>query len=96
MEAAANYTQQTYRIAPGDFLSIRHTFQPEMNQELVRPEGKVSALLVEDVSVSGMTTTTLSKSLADQTSHGLGNSQVIVELLSVSSSQTMQGPKLSC
>jgi hypothetical protein len=42
MEAAANYTQQTYRIAPGDFLSIRHTFQPEMNQELVRPEGKVS------------------------------------------------------
>ena len=57
MEAAAKYTQQTYRIAPRDSLSMRHTFHPEMNQkEFVRPDGKISALLVGYVSVTGMTT----------------------------------------
>ncbi len=56
MEAAANDTQQTYRIAPGGSLSIRRTFHPEMNQEeLVRPDGKISALLVGDVKENDVT-----------------------------------------
>jgi protein involved in polysaccharide export with SLBB domain len=51
MEAAANYSKQTYRIEPGDSLSIRDPFLPEMNQEeIVRPDEKISAILVGEVS----------------------------------------------
>ena len=81
LEAAANYAKQTYRIEPGDSLSIRYTFHPEMNQEeIVRPDGKVSAVLVGDVSVAGMTTAELSKYLVAHTSHRLRDPEVIVDL----------------
>jgi protein involved in polysaccharide export with SLBB domain len=81
MEAAANYTQQNYRIEPGDSLNIRYTFHPEMNQEeLVRRDGKISAVLVGEVSVAGMTTVELSKYLVEQTSHRLRDPEVIVEV----------------
>jgi protein involved in polysaccharide export with SLBB domain len=81
MEAAANSTLQTYRIEPGDSLSIRYTFHPEMNQEeLVRRDGKISAVLVGEVSVAGMTTAELTKYLVEQTSHRLRDPEVIVEV----------------
>src|SRR5262245_27180114 len=64
LEAAANYTQQNYHIEPGDSLNIRYTFHPEMNQEeLVRRDGKISAVLVGEVSVAGLTTDELAKYL---------------------------------
>src|SRR5687768_553176 len=72
METEANYAKQTYRIEPGDSLNIRYTFHPEMNQEeIVRPDGKISAVLVGEMSVAGMTTAELSKLLVEQTSHRL-------------------------
>jgi polysaccharide biosynthesis/export protein len=81
MEAAANYSQQNYRIEPGDSLNIRYTFHPEMNQEeLVRRDGKISAVLVGEVLAAGMTTVELSKYLVDQTSHRLRDPEVIVEV----------------
>jgi protein involved in polysaccharide export with SLBB domain len=81
MEAAANYTQQNYRIEPGDSLNIRYTFHPEMNQEeVVRRDGKISVVLVGEVSVAGMTTAELSKYLVEQTSHRLRDPEVIVEV----------------
>jgi protein involved in polysaccharide export with SLBB domain len=81
MEAAANYTQQNYRIEPGDSLNIRYTFHPEMNQEeLVRRDGKISAVLVGEVPVAGMTTAELSKYLVEQTSHRLRDPEVIIEV----------------
>ena len=82
MEAAANYSKQTYRIEPGDSLSIRYTFHPEMNQEeIVRPDGKISAILVGDVVVAGMTAADLSKLLVERTSHRLRDPEVIVDLV---------------
>ena len=82
MEAAANYSKQTYRIEPGDSLSIRYTFHPEMNQEeIVRPDGKISAILVGELSVAGMTAAELSKHLVEQTSHRLRDPEVIVDLV---------------
>ena len=81
MEAAANYTQQNYRIEPGDSLNIRYTFHPEMNQEeVVRRDGKISAVLVGEVPVAGKTTAELSKYLVEQTSHRLRDPEVIVEV----------------
>jgi protein involved in polysaccharide export with SLBB domain len=52
-----------------------------MNQEeLVRRDGKISAVLVGEVSVAGMTTVELSKYLVEQTSHRLRDPEVIVEV----------------
>jgi polysaccharide biosynthesis/export protein len=81
MEAAANYTHQNYHIEPGDSLSILYTFHPEMNQEeLVRRDGKISALLVGEVPVAGMTTVEIAKYLVEQTSHRLRDPEVTVEV----------------
>jgi len=82
MEMEANYAKQTYRIEPGDSLNIRYTFHPEMNQEeIVRPDGKISVVLVGEISVAGMTAVELSKLLAEQTSHRLRDPEVTVDLV---------------
>jgi len=82
MEATANYSKQTYRIELGDSLSIRYTFHPEMNQEeIVRPDGKISAILIGEMSVVGMAAAELSKLLVEQTSHRLRDPEVIVDLV---------------
>jgi protein involved in polysaccharide export with SLBB domain len=82
METEANYAKQTYRIEPGDSLNIRYTFHPEMNQEeIVRPDGKISAVLVGEMPVAGMTAAELSKLLVEQTSHRLRDPEVIVDLV---------------
>jgi len=82
METESNYARQTYRIEPGDSLNIRYTFHPEMNQEeIVRPDGKISALLVGEISVVGLTAAELSKLLVEQTSHRLRDPEVIVDLV---------------
>jgi len=77
------------RLEPEDSLSIRYTFHPEMNQEeIVRPDGQISAMLVGKVPVAGMTAADLSKFLVEQTSHRLCESKVM-EDLSGSSEKTI-------
>jgi protein involved in polysaccharide export with SLBB domain len=70
------------RLEPEDSFSIRYTFHPEMNQEeIVQPDGQISAMLVGEVSVAGMTATDLSKFLVEQTSHRLCEPKVMEDLL---------------
>jgi protein involved in polysaccharide export with SLBB domain len=70
------------RLEPEDSLSIRYTFDPEMNQaEIVRPVGQNSAMLMGKIPVVGMTAADLSKFLVEQTSHHLCESKVMDDLL---------------
>jgi protein involved in polysaccharide export with SLBB domain len=49
-------SRPTYRIQPGDVLDIRSYRLPEINARItVRPDGFISALLLDDVFVQGMT-----------------------------------------
>jgi protein involved in polysaccharide export with SLBB domain len=81
IEAAGNYPHRRYIIEPEDTLQIRYTFHPEMNQEvMVRPDGKVTATVVGEVVVSGMTTVQLEKLLVARTSDVLRNPEVVVSI----------------
>jgi protein involved in polysaccharide export with SLBB domain len=81
MQMAANYPHETYRIETGDTIQIRYTFHPEMNQEeVVRPDGKVTATMVGDINVVGMTTAELAQLLIKRTSDRLRDPEVVVEV----------------
>lgn len=49
-------TENEYRIQVGDVLAIRSYYDSQLNQEVfVRPDGRISLLLMDDVDVVGMT-----------------------------------------
>lgn len=81
LEAAGNFPHKEYRIEPGDTLSIKYTFHPEMNQEVtVLPDGKINAQMVGEIIVAGMTTTRLEKLCVERTSDRLRNPEVVVSI----------------
>ncbi len=45
-----------YRMQPGDEMDIKFFFNPELNQTVfVRPDGKISLPVVDDVQAAGLT-----------------------------------------
>lgn len=89
IEAAGNYPHHVYRIEPGDTIRIRYPFHPEMNQGggqdrskgvIVRPDGKITANLVGEIIVAGMTTAAVEKLLVERTSDRLRNPEVVVSI----------------
>jgi protein involved in polysaccharide export with SLBB domain len=80
-EATGNYPHRRYVVEPEDTLQIRYTFHPEMNQEvIVRPDGKITASVVGEILVGGMTTAQLEKLLVARTSDILRNPDVVVSI----------------
>ncbi|MFZ2446275.1 MAG: polysaccharide biosynthesis/export family protein [Syntrophobacteraceae bacterium] len=48
--------ESEYRIRVGDKLSIKLFYNPDLNQEcIVRPDGRISLLLVQDINAAGRT-----------------------------------------
>ena len=61
--------RRVYRIAPGDTLAINYSYHPEMKQEeLVRPDGTITATLVGDLTVGGLSTEQVEQHLVKVTS----------------------------
>jgi protein involved in polysaccharide export with SLBB domain len=82
LRTAAALTPQVYVLEPGDTIAINYTYHPEMNQEdAVRPDGKITANLVGEIHVAGMTTTQLQQMLQHATSDRLRDPQVTVRIL---------------
>ena len=68
-----------YRIGPGDTLSIFVFNHPELSLSLpVRPDGKISAPLVEDVEASGKTPNELARDLETRLAEYLRSPKVSV------------------
>jgi polysaccharide biosynthesis/export protein len=64
--AAAQSPGPEYRIAPGDELQIFVWKNPELStQAPVRPDGRITTPLVQDIQAQGKTTTELAASLRD-------------------------------
>lgn len=62
--AAAADADYSYRIGPGDTLSIVVWRNPELSMSIpVRPDGKISTPLVEDLPVLGKDSTTLARDI---------------------------------
>ncbi|MGQ8364685.1 XrtA/PEP-CTERM system exopolysaccharide export protein [Glaciecola sp. 1036] len=70
-----------YLIGPGDQLSIFVWRNPEISGSfVVRPDGKVTTSLVEDIEVAGRTPTMLARELEEQLSVYINNPRVTVSV----------------
>src|SRR5208337_5109793 len=71
--------QEEYRIHVGDKLAVRLFYNPDLNQEVtVRPDGKVSLLLVHELNVAGLTTSQLTDLLTESYAKQLQQPEVAV------------------
>ena len=70
-----------YLIGPGDTVSIFVWHNPEISGNFtVRPDGKVTTSLVEDIEVTGRTPTMLARELEEQLSTYINNPRVTVSV----------------
>ena len=70
-----------YLIGPGDSLTIFVWRNPEVSgQFIVRPDGKVTTSLVEDIDVAGKTPTMLARQIEEQLSKYINNPRVTVSV----------------
>jgi len=70
-----------YLIGPGDSLSIFVWRNPEISgQFIVRPDGKLTTSLVEDIDVAGKTPTMLAREIEEQLSTYINNPRVTVSV----------------
>lgn len=76
-----------YRIGPEDVLSINVWKNPELSRERVpvRPDGKVSHSLINDIDVAGKTTNQVKAELTERFSKYIENPEVAVVVLEIHS-----------
>ena len=63
-----NHNEAHYVIKPGDKLSIKFFFNPELNEEelIVRPDGRISLQLIHEVEAANLTPLQLKSLLAER------------------------------
>lgn len=82
-----NVNDYQYLIGPGDSLTIFVWRNPEISgQFIVRPDGKVTTSLVEDIDVAGKTPSALARQIEEQLSVYINNPRVTVSV------NNFQGP----
>lgn len=70
---------QDYQIQPGDSLDIRFFYNPELNeQQLVRPDGRITLQLIGEEVVAGRTPHELETTLRNEYSHELKQPEIAV------------------
>ncbi|MGO9952006.1 MAG: polysaccharide biosynthesis/export family protein [Dissulfurispiraceae bacterium] len=78
-------TVQDYRIQAGDQLDIKFFYNPELNESLtVRPDGRISLQLANEIMAYGLTPAELTKVLKEKYSTELDNPEVTVIVRSFS------------
>jgi protein involved in polysaccharide export with SLBB domain len=83
---------ETYRIKPGDSLRFSFFYDSELNQEVtVRPDGRVSLLLVDDVVVAGRTPEELDKELTEAYATYFTRPEVTVAVLEIAEAKVYIG-----
>jgi protein involved in polysaccharide export with SLBB domain len=81
-----------YIIQPNDELSIKFFYNPELNEDVVvRPDGKISMQLVDEIQASGKTPEQLDKELTERYSVELKRPAVTVILRSFGGQQIFVG-----
>ena len=81
-----------YRIQAGDEMDIKFFFNPELNETVfVRPDGKISLQLVDDVQAAGLTPSELDKALSQAYAKELRKPEVTVIVRSFTGQQVFVG-----
>lgn len=76
---------EQYVIKPGDMLSVKFFFNPELNEEnlIVRPDGRISLQLIHEVQAVPLTAPQLTSLLAERYKGQLKNPEIAVIVRSV-------------
>jgi protein involved in polysaccharide export with SLBB domain len=70
---------KTYLIAPGDDITVRFYYNPQLDEDLrVRPDGKIALSLIGEVPAAGKTAEQLSKDVTEAYSKYLVKSTAVV------------------
>jgi protein involved in polysaccharide export with SLBB domain len=66
LEPAKTQALSVYKIAPGDELDIKFLYNPELNETvIVRPDGMISLLFIDEIKAAGLRPSDLDKQLTD-------------------------------
>ena len=85
-----------YLIQPGDQLDIKLFYNPELNETIqVRPDGKISLQLLDDVQAAGLTPSQLDEFLTEQYSHELKQPEVTVIVRSFTGQRVYVGGEVN-
>jgi len=83
---AAAVDPNTYKIGADDVLDVRVWKEPDLSRSVrVRPDGKITLMLVGDIQAAGLTPMELQKQCVDAFSKVLNSPQVDVSVTSVES-----------
>ncbi len=79
VQMATLQPEAEYRIQVGDQLDIKFYYNPELNEQvIVRPDGRISLQLVQEVMVAGITPAELQKRLSQSYAAELTNPELTV------------------
>jgi len=83
---------QEYKICIGDRINIKLFYNPDLNQEVtVRPDGKISLMLVHEVNAVGLTPSELTQELTESYSKHLQQPEVAVIVNSTAGQRVFVG-----
>ena len=83
---ATNLGEAEYRIGPQDMLQIDVWKEPEITRTIpVRPDGKISLPLLNDVQAAGLTSLELAATIREDLKKYLNNPQVTVTVMAINS-----------
>ncbi len=79
LAAAAPADAPEYVIQPGDQLGIKFYYNPALNEEvIVRPDGRISLQLIEEIVAAGLTPSALAQRLRDMYSREMEKPEIAV------------------
>jgi protein involved in polysaccharide export with SLBB domain len=88
----ANFPHEIYRIEAGDTVQIKYVYHPELAQEdVVRPDGKITVKLIGEMVVAGLTTSELEKQIASRASDQIRSPEVVTSIAKFSEKQIFVG-----
>jgi protein involved in polysaccharide export with SLBB domain len=89
-------TLSDYLIQPGDQLNVKFYYNPELNDSLiVRPDGKISLQLIDDIRAAGLTPAQLDQAITEKYSLELRQPLITIVVQSFSSQQVYVGGEVN-
>ena len=96
VRAIATHAAGEYRLQPGDELDIRFYYNPELNNSvIVRPDGRISLPLADEVEAAGMTPAALSQKLRAAYAQSLRRPDVTVIVRSFNAQKVFVGGEVA-
>lgn len=89
-------TSEPYRIQPGDELAIKFYYNPELNEQVtVRPDGKISLQLIDEIVAAGLEPQQLDQNLVERYRKQIRQPTLTVIVVSSASRRIFVGGEVS-